>query len=342
MLPLFLVLVVTLFSGVEFASAAGNVGVVMGQTAEYTYAISGTIRDSNGSLTESMPFNVAYIEKITIVQVTGTNVTFQFERDMLNGTTESGTSWVDVSNGNGTGYFVVVSANAGAGDMLYPNWVNSELTTEGAPVVNETVSLMYRGEAIEACHLSYVYDIEDQTYSEDYYWEKSTGLMLKWELKGSEVVDDSLETLNIHFQKIGLENEFCPFIDDEEYQVKVDSGSTILGFEFNQTEKKMSLNVSGLSGTSGYCDVWVPEGLLWGTFSLKMDGYPLVEGDNYNITHEGAYYKFDIAYIHSSHSIEIVGSQVIPEFQAWMVLPLFIAATLMAVMLYRKRLQVRQ
>jgi hypothetical protein len=339
-LPLLLVLIVPLFSGVEFVSAAGSVGVVVGQSAEYTYGISGTVRDSNGSLTEALPFTVSYTEKLTITQVTGTNVTFQFARDFLNGTTEGGLSWVDLSNGNGTGNFVIISANTGAGDMLYPDWLNSYSTTEGALLANDTVSLMYNGAPIEACHLGYVNEYGN--YSADYYWEKSTGLMLKWKIKGSEVVDDSVETLNLHFNKVGLEHEFCPFIDDEEYRVKVDSSSTLLGFDFNQTEKKMSMDVSGLSGTSGYCDVWVPEGLLWGTFSLSMDGYPLVEGEDYTVTTEGAYYKFDINYIHSSHTIEIVGSQVIPEFSAWMILPLFMAATLMAVMLYRKRLQVKQ
>ena len=339
MLPLFVVLVVALFSSVEFVSAAGSIGVVMGDSAEYTYAVSGTIRDSNGTLTDTIPFNVLYTEKITILQVSGTNITFMFQRDLLNGSTDGGTSWVDVSNGNGTGNFVIVSANAGAGDMLYPDWVNAYSTTDGAPVVNDTVSLLYMGEPVEACHLGY--GNEYGNYSANYYWEQSTGLLLMWEIKGSEVVDGSLETLNLHFHKVGLQHEFCPFIDDEEYRVKVDSSSTLLGFEFNETEKKIRLDVSGLSGTSGYCDVWVPEGLLWGTFSLTNDGYDLVEDTDYTVTHEGAYYKFDISYIHSDHTIEITGSQVIPEFSAWMILPLFMAATLMAVMLYRKRLQTR-
>ena len=340
MLPLFLVLVGTLFSGVQFASAAGSVGVVSEQTAKYTYGISGTVRDSNGTLTETVPYTVAYTEQITIMQISGTNVTFQFYRDFLNETTEGGLSWVDLSDGNGTGNFVVISANVGTGDMLYPDWVNSYYTTEGAPVANDTVSLIYLGEPVEACHLGYVNEYGN--YSADYYWEQSTGLILGWEIKGSEDVDDSEETLILHFQRVGLQHEFSPFIDNDEYQVKVDSSSTILGFEFNQTEKKISLDVSGLSGTSGHCGVWVPEGLLSGSFSLSLDGYSLVEGDGYTVTYEGAYYKFEIPYIHSSHTIEIVGSQVIPEFQAWMLLPLFMAATLMTVMLYRKRLQAQQ
>ena len=339
LLPLFFVLVVMLFSGVEFVSAEGNVGVVVGQTADYTYAISGTERGSNGSLTMSMPFNVGYLETITIQQVSGTNVTFQYVRDLLNGTEETGASWVDVSDGNGTGFFVIISANINAGDMLYPDWTNENQTSEGAPFVNETISMMYGGATIEVNHLNYTYTIEDQIYSANYYWEKSTGLMLKWTISGSEVVDDEIETLNIYFQKVGLQQVFYPYIDSRGYPVTVDSDSAILGFEFNQTEKNLSLNVTGKTGTAGFCDVVVPDSLLWGTFSLSMDGYSLVEDDDYSQTHNGTHYTFHLSYIHSTHTIEIVGSEGIPEFPAFVILPLFMTATLLAVILYRRRLR---
>ena len=59
-LPLVFVLVVILFSGVESSLAQGNVGVSVGQTAEYTYAFSGTERFSNGSLNSSVPFRSAF------------------------------------------------------------------------------------------------------------------------------------------------------------------------------------------------------------------------------------------------------------------------------------------
>ena len=333
-------LVVTLFSGVEFASAEGNVGVSVGQTAEYTYAISGTIRDSNGSLTTSVPFNAGYLETITIQEISGTNVTFQYVRDLLNGTEETGVSWVNVSDGNGTGFFVITSANINAGDMLYPDWTNENQTSEGAPFVNETILMKYGDTTIEANHLNYTYTVEDQTYSENYYWEKSTGLMLKWTMSGSEVVeDDAIETLNIHFQKVGLQQVFYPYIDSKDYPVTVDSDSAILGFEFNQTERNLSLNVTGKTGTSGFCEVIVPDSLLWGMFSLSMDGYALVEGDDYSQTHNGTHYTFHISYIHSDHTIEIVGSDAIPEFPAFLILPLFMTATLLAVIVYRKRLR---
>jgi len=328
-----------LFSGVEFASAEGNVGVVVGQTADYTYAISRTVRDSNGSLTTSIPFTVDYLETITIQKISGTNVTFEFKRDLLNGTEETGTSWVNVSDGDGTG-FVVISANRNAGALLYPDWVNENGTSEGAFSVNETVLMKYGDAMMEVNHLNLTYWIDDQPRSENYYWEKSTGLIVKWIISGSEVVeDDAIETLTLYFQRVGLEQVFYPYIDSKDYPVTVDSDSTILGFEFNQTERQLSLNVTGKTGTSGSCDVVVPGNLLWGTFSLSMDGYALVEGDDYSQTYNGTHYTFHISYIHSTHTIEIIGSEGIPEFPAWMILPLFMTATLLVVILYRKRLR---
>lgn len=328
-----------LFSGVEFASAEGNVGVAVGQTADYTYAISGTVRDSNGSLTTSIPFTVDYLETITIQEISGTNVIFGFERDLLNGTEETGMSWVNVSDGNGTGFFVVISANLNAGALLYPDWVNENGTSEGAPSVNETILMKYGDAMMEVNHLNFTYWVDDQPRSENYYWEKSTGLLVKWIISGSEVEDGAVETVNVHFQRVGLEQVFYPYIDSKDYPVTVDSDSTILGFDFNQTERQLSLNVTGKTGTSGSCDVVVPGNLLWGTFSLRMDGYALVEGDDYSQTYNGTHYTFHISYIHSTHTIEIIGSEGIPEFPAWMILPLFMTATLLAVILYRKRLR---
>jgi hypothetical protein len=328
------------FSGVEFASAEGSVGVVVGQTVDYTYAFSRTVRDSDGSLTASTPFTVDYIETITVQEISGANVTFEFKRDLINGTEERGTSWVNVSDGAGTGYFVVVSANRNAGGLLYPDWVNENGTSEGAPSANETVLLKYGDMMMEVNHLNFSYTIDDQPRSEDYYWERSTGLIVKWCISGSETAENgTVETVNIHFQRVGLEQTFYPYIDSDAYPVTVNSDSSILGFEFSQTEKRLSLDLTGKTGTSGSCEITFPDGLLWGTFSLSMDGHALVEGDDYSQTYDGTYYTFSVSYIHSSHTIEIVASDAVPEFPAWMILPLFMTATLLAVMLYRKRLR---
>jgi len=245
-----------------------------------------------------------------------------------------------MSNGTGTGFFVVISADLNAGDLLYPDWKNENGTSDGAPGVNETVLLTYGASSIEVNHFGYTYTVDEQLCYEDYYLEKSTVLLLNYRMSGSGVVEGNLtQTLTLHFQKVGLEHVFYPLIDSADYPVTVDSDSAILGFEFNQTGKKLLLTVTGKTGTSGFCDVIVPDSLLWDTFSLSMDGYALVEGDDYTQTHNGTHYIFHIAYIHSSHTIEIVGSETIPEFPTFLLMPLFMAATLLAVIAYRKRLQ---
>lgn len=338
-LPLILVLVVMMFSSVEFASAEANVGVTVGQTTDNTYGVSRTVRDSDGNLTESMPMTVYYLETLSIQEVSGTNITFKFERDLLNGTDETGTSWINVSDGDGTGVFIIIPKNINANGLLYPDWVNENGTSDGAPCANETVLLPYNGGTLECTHLNFTYTYDDQPRSENYYWEKSTGLIVKWSVSGSETAEDgSVETVNIVFQRVGLEQTFYPYIDTDAYPVTVNSNSTLMGFNFSQTEKQMTLNVTGKTGTIGSSKITFPDGLLWDTFSVTMDERNLVEGEDYTKTYDGTYYTFTIDYIHSSHIIKIAATEAVPEFSAWMTLPLFLAATLLATMLYRKRL----
>jgi hypothetical protein len=310
-------LLVTFLVGVESASADGNVGVSVGQTSEYTYGFSGTARYSNGTLNASMPFYVEQIETNTIQEVSGTNVTVRCVRDMLNGSKKVYPYWVDVSTGDGTAWGVVISADLYAGDMIYPDWVNENLTTAGAYIINETILLKYGDENIEVNHVQLSFkDVNELNYYDyHYYWEKSTGLILKylWTYIGIDEENGMIRNVNTHFQRVDLQQIFYPLVDITNYTVTVDSNSAILGFEFNQTERQLSLNVTGLTGTAGFCDVIVPDSLLWGTFSLNMDEYPLMEGVDYTQTHNGKHYIFHIAYIHSSHTIEIVASGAIPD-----------------------------
>ncbi len=338
-LPLILMLVVTLFSCAESALAEENIGVKVGQSFEYTYAFSGTERISNGSLIKSMPFDVGYIEKITIQEIIDSNVTIEVTRTQLDGTKETSHWWVDVGTGDGTANLVIISANLKPSEMIYPNWLNNESTTEGADRINETILMKLGDKMTEVNHMKLTFTVQDQPSYWDYYWEKSTGLVVKYTISGSEVdADGTMRYLNFHFQRIGLQQQFHPLIDSPDYPVIVDSNSALIGFQFNQTEKELTLEVSGTSGTGGFCDVVIPSSLLWGTFTLSIDGYQLVEGTEYNQTYNGTHYLFHISYIHSTHIIEIVGSDAIPEFPVFLIVPLFMATSVMAILIYRKQL----
>ena len=310
-------LLVILFAGLESASASGNVGVHSGLVTEYTYGFSGTIRDSNGTLLSSLPFYVENTEINTIQNVSGTNVTFRCIRDMLNGTNTMGQYWIDVSTGNGTAWLVVIAPDLAAGDMVYPNWLSANHTTAGAYRINETVQLMYGDSIMEVSHMQRMFSNENQTnfYNYDYYWEQSTGLLVKCDLTYLGIDDDGvMNTLVTHLQRVGLQNVFYPLIDSTEYPVTVDSNSAILGFVFNQTEQNMILNVRGPVGTNGYCGVTFPASLLNGSLALKLDGHRLVKGTDYTETSDATNYVFNINYFHGTDNIiEIAVSDGTPE-----------------------------
>jgi hypothetical protein len=96
------------------------------------------------------------------------------------------------------------------------------------------------------------------------------------------------------------------------------TASKVTDFVFNATAAPpyVRFNVTGLDGTAGSCDVIFPSDLLWGTFSLYLDGVPLTEGVDYAKSENGTHWTFHINYTHSTHTILIGGTGAIPEFTA--------------------------
>jgi len=313
-----IMLTVILLSSLTSVSAQANVGVKVGQTFQITYGYSGTVRGYNDdSLNSTLPYYVENVETDTIEEIDGTNVTFRSVRDYLNGTKTMGRFWIDVSTGDGSAWLVVIAPNVEAGDMVYPNWVNENFTTSGAFKVNSTVQLSFGNQMIDANYMQRRFMNQNQTefYNYNYYWDKSTGLLIDVTL-GSAIIDENFEfvhTLNTHLHKVGLEQIFYPYIDNDTFPIAVDSFSTLLGFEFDEHQKSLSLDLSGIDGTSGHCDVFVPASFLKGPFTLEMDDYSLVKGTDYNLAYNGTHYRFGINYIHSTHTIDVFASEINPE-----------------------------
>jgi len=126
--------------------------------------------------------------------------------------------------------------------------------------------------------------------------------------------------------------------DGTVFHVTTESNSTISNFQFIQEDKKLLFNVTGPPGETGYCNISIPEELLWGEFSIFMDGSLLVKDVDYTQTHNGTHYTFYISYSHSTHTINIVGTEVIPEFPLQIFSLLLMIATLLAVIVYRRKL----
>jgi outer membrane protein assembly factor BamB len=102
------------------------------------------------------------------------------------------------------------------------------------------------------------------------------------------------------------------------------------------TLKKISYILEGISGTTGMSNITIPNAMLGGTYTVTVDGglpqYQAPPVDNG--THTSLYFT----YMHSSHTVEIEGTTVVPEFPSAIILPLLVTISLIAVALAKKKL----
>jgi len=118
--------------------------------------------------------------------------------------------------------------------------------------------------------------------------------------------------------------------DGETYNVTTFSNSTIKELNFNQTLSQVSFSVNGPPGT-GFCNVTIPKSLIDGAFVVRSEDTPIPSILTWNKTHTSIYFTYN----RGTQNIKIIGAWVVPEFPAVMVLPLFIIATLIAIILIR-------
>jgi hypothetical protein len=127
-----------------------------------------------------------------------------------------------------------------------------------------------------------------------------------------------------------------PFEEDT-YVIETCSNSTISDLTFNQALKRVRFDVDGTTGTTGFCNITIPAELLSGDFTVFMDDAQMIQGVDYTDTLNGTNHTLSITYAHSTHIIEIVGTNVIPDFTSWLLLPFLIAATLLVFALKKTR-----
>jgi len=123
--------------------------------------------------------------------------------------------------------------------------------------------------------------------------------------------------------------------DNETYTVQVQSNLTVTNFRFNQSLKQITFNTEGPSGTTAFCNVTIPKGLLAGQYSIFVDdSQPLVFTEQSNESH--TFLSFN--YPHSNNIIRIEGTKVIPEFPSWTLMPLLLVTLTVALSIYKRRL----
>jgi len=125
--------------------------------------------------------------------------------------------------------------------------------------------------------------------------------------------------------------------DGKSYSVDVASNSTISGFYFNPDEGAfIRFNVTGESGTAGFCRVTIPKSLLWveDGWAILVGGEPIT---NYTIIPDENCTYLYFTYSHSMKTVKIQGTHVIPEFPSGTIPSLLMIPTLLAVIVYRRK-----
>jgi SagB-type dehydrogenase family enzyme len=119
------------------------------------------------------------------------------------------------------------------------------------------------------------------------------------------------------------------------YPVETKSNSTILNFAFDQPNRKISFNVSGPSDTLCFCNITIPNTLLWGDFTVLVDGNPpttLAQRDN--ATHTSLHFTFELL---SNLNVQIIGEYAIPEFQTWASMLLIFFILTFIILIYERK-----
>lgn len=160
-----------------------TVGVSASDWFKYDFSFSWNSTDPNAPIPPSLVgLNETEWQMISIVSVSGTNVTGQLTTHFKNGTEKTVADYVDIETGEGKNMtMLVISANLNANDTVYTSGIYSTWK------INETTLRAYPDGTRETNHLNITIEIPFPIYiylSSNYYWDKSTGIIVEMSIEG--------------------------------------------------------------------------------------------------------------------------------------------------------------
>jgi parallel beta-helix repeat protein len=146
---------------------------------------------------------------------------------------------------------------------------------------------------------------------------------------GSDGIGDTPYVIDTHnkdnFPLMGMFSDFNATL---EQHIETICNSSISDFQFSGTA--ISFDVCGTSGTAGFCRICIPTALMNVTYKVFVNGtevsYNLLQCSNE--TYSYVYFS----YTHSTQEVLII-----PEFASFLILPLFMIATLLAATIYKRK-----
>lgn len=119
------------------------------------------------------------------------------------------------------------------------------------------------------------------------------------------------------------------------------SNSSVTGFSMevvNSSQTTLAFNVTGQDGTQGFCRLFIPNVLINGPYTVRLDGKVISEPQFRILPESNANYTFVyLNYTHSQHTIEISGTTPIPESPSLTILMIFMSAMMLSTLFYKRR-----
>jgi parallel beta-helix repeat protein len=178
------------------------------------------------------------------------------------------------------------------------------------------------------------------------YWSNFTGADIKsgknQNLTGSDGIIDTPYNLYVNNTDGYPLTDPIIFFDPgiwewKQHYVNCISNSTLSDFYFNPLEGPfIRFKATGENGTSGFCRVIVPKGLLnsqnsWNVLINEESVTPTISEDYYS-----TYLYF--TYNHNIKTIKIIGTDAVPEFISWTTILITLVAVVAIIFVYRHKL----
>jgi hypothetical protein len=116
----------------------------------------------------------------------------------------------------------------------------------------------------------------------------------------------------------------------------IESNSTVTALTFNNTNAELRFTVNGSLGTTGYVRATIPKDLLDAedNWIVLLDNNPITPTVNEDENNTYIYFTYE----HSIKTIEIIGTEAIPEFLLWIPLLITTIAVSAIIAVYRYKL----
>jgi len=118
------------------------------------------------------------------------------------------------------------------------------------------------------------------------------------------------------------------------YHIRTLSNSyPVKDFTFNQPLKQISFTVTGPEGTPGWCEVTLENEFLGGPYIVEVAGSVVTHSETYP---DADHTMIRFEYTHSTKTVTITATTVVPEFPTAIILPLLMIATLVSAIIGKK------